>query len=196
MQWNDDDERHVEETRHRNEWDELTKGHYHDISMGPLAASGSCCVTGISLIGGFHDALIPYTVPETIDPEKELNKMVIEKFMRQLVPDPAKYNLITKYFDFTPTTLMMLMFFPKQVYKTAVALETEKLRKKDIDYENKVFMGGEGDLSFSIKDLVKDPPDELQEEEEAQVEKKPFVQFSRDEKEPEDKKPVDEEPKD
>lgn len=193
MQWNNDDKRHVEETRHRNEWDELTEGYYRDISMGPLAVSGACLASGISMIGGFHDLLIPYATQYLNDPEKELNKMVIEKFMRQLIPDPAEYNLITKYFDFTPTTLMMLMFFPKQVYKTAVALETEKLRKKDIDYENKIFIGEGGDRSFSIKDMVKDPPPEREGEEPVE-EKKPFVQFSRDEKEPEDEKPVDKEP--
>lgn len=63
---------------------------------------------------------------------------VIQKFFRQVVTDPARQVLIKKHFDLNSTTLLLLMFHQEEIYKTAVALETESLRKIDMNYENKV----------------------------------------------------------
>jgi len=66
------------------------------------------------------------------------NSEVIKKFFRQLIPNVAEYELITKYFDFKPTALVLALFFKDQMYKTALALSEESIRKEDIDWENKV----------------------------------------------------------
>jgi hypothetical protein len=66
------------------------------------------------------------------------NSEVIKKFFRQLIPNVAEYELITKYFDFNPSCLVLALFFKDQMYKTALALSEESIRKEDIDWENKV----------------------------------------------------------
>jgi len=50
---------------------------------------------------------------------------------------------------------MMLLFHCEEVYQTAVALETETLRKIDIDYENKVKIDDK-DNDTDIKKIVMD----------------------------------------
>jgi hypothetical protein len=66
------------------------------------------------------------------------NSEVIKKFFRQLIPNVAEYEVITKYFDFTPPCLVLALFFKDQMYKTALALSEESIRKEDMDWENKV----------------------------------------------------------
>lgn len=110
--------------------------------------------TAEQVCSGTIFAPYPTEKPYQPDPEKELRKMVIQKFIRQLVPNPTEHALIMKHFCAEPTLLLLLMFHKDEVLKTAVALETEILRKTDIDYENKVFMGEDKDKSFSLKDLV------------------------------------------
>ena len=77
----------------------------------------------------------------------------IEKFFRQLVKDPARQVLIKKHFELSSLFITQLIFHPEEIYQTAVALETESLRKIDMDYENKVKIA-DGEPDVDIKNHV------------------------------------------
>jgi len=113
--------------------------------------------SGFSMVSGSSMWPPIMEMPEP-DPREELRKMVIEKFLRQLIPNPAEHVLITRHFEASAETLLLAMFHKRELYETAVALETEMLRKEHIDYENITFQGDEADRSFSLKDRVMKPP--------------------------------------
>lgn len=119
-----------------------------------------CNLATASIVSGSCMWMGDYPISESpvIDPREELRKMVIDKFIRQLVPNPAEHVMILKHFDPSPMLLLMLMFHKREVFETAVALETETLRKEHIDYENITFQGDEADRSFSLKNRVMKPP--------------------------------------
>jgi len=112
--------------------------------------------SGFSTVSG--SCMCPIMEMPEPDPREELRKMVIEKFLRQLIPNPAEHVLIMRHFEASAETLLLAMFHKRELYETAVALETEMLRKEHIDYENITFQGDETDRSFSLKDRVVKPP--------------------------------------
>ena len=72
----------------------------------------------------------------TVDPEEEAMK----KFFRQLFKDPIEHDLVEEYFEFNPTSLLLALFHREEMVKTIRCIKSERIRKEDIDYENKVQM--------------------------------------------------------
>ena len=76
----------------------------------------------------------PGTVSLTVE------EQVMRKFFRQIFKDPVEHDLVEEYFGFDNASLLLALFHRGEMIKTIKCIKSEKLRKEDIDYENKVQM--------------------------------------------------------
>ena len=105
----------------------------------PLRYDYGMAVTGMSVITTCMPSIPSrYYGSVAVEPNKE--EEIVKKFFRQIFKDPVEHDLVEEYFDFTPTSLLLALFHRSEMIKTIRCIKAERIRKEDLDYENKVQM--------------------------------------------------------
>lgn len=74
----------------------------------------------------------------SVEVKEDINVTIIKKFYRQLFKDPINHDLIERFFEPTPTNLVLALFFKEHMIKATRCIISERIRKEDMEYENKV----------------------------------------------------------